>query len=138
MRRFALAVVVATTGTAVFFALAHGLRGLVGSPLQYTLCAVTAFAATVWQADKTSRSFPSNLLPALLITAFTYAAIGAPEGIAEMRARKGDPSGLLNWSTVVFWAVVTTSWWVVPGTAGLITVFNRLSGGRVTADPGAA
>jgi len=117
-------VVVAVVGTGVFEALGLAVSGLVGSFFETLLCAVGAFLSALLFSRPRVLTVRGNLLPAVLITISTFGFIAVGHALEQVFERHMpvdfEPFGL------VFWAVVATSWLVVPGAAVVLSVCSHL------------
>ena len=124
MRRIAAALVMSTMGTGVFFVLRHALVGLIDSPWLLAACVVGSVASTFLFYDVRASVFRSNLGPAVRIVFGTFIVIAAGQAASTWSERgvevDFEPLG------VFLWAVVATSWWLIPGVAVSLCVFNQL------------
>lgn len=115
-------VILSILGTLLFLILAAVLKGLVGSPGEIVGC-VVGIAATVTVAGTRGRFSFWSALPistVIVLSVFVFIAIGhAAEDFLSGQSVGAEPVNL------VFWAVVTTSWWLIPLTAACILVLNR-------------
>ena len=123
MRRIAAALVMSTMGTGVFLVLRHALVGLIDSPRLLAASVVGSVVSSLIFYDVRAFGFRSNLRPAVRIVFGTFLIIGAGQAVSTWSERGVElgfePVG------VVFWAVVATSWWLIPGVAVSLSVFNH-------------
>ena len=118
------ALLVASAGTGVFEALSRLTGGLVGSFYETLFCAVASFISTIAFARPRELGVRENLLPAMLITFSSLVAISVGHAFEQVLERRVavdfEPFGLF------IWAVVVTSWWLVPATAVVLSGCSRL------------
>lgn len=117
--RTLLALAIAVLGTAVFAGLRAVLPGLLDPPLYIAGCFVGAFLSCLSLVAPRRRSFASWLLPAVGICLITYTSIAAAHLLH--RARTWDDTVPTEAGILILWAVMTTSWWLIPLIAGALT-----------------
>ena len=130
--RIQLALAIAVLGTAMFLVLRTLLFGLLEPPLYVAGCFVGAFLSCLSMAAPQRRSFVSWLQPAAGICLSTYAVIA----VAHLLYRAGtwDRTVPGEAATLVFWAVVATSWWLIPAVAAALTWIAAILAKRTTND----
>lgn len=114
--------VIAGVGTAVFALLGVALQGMVGSAGELVGCFIGAGSAS-FAVGTAGRTYEGSLVPASLIVAVTFVSIAAGHALADVLDGcevGGYPIFL------VFLAIVTTSWWLIPSVAGTIAALNWL------------
>ena len=124
----AISLAISAVGTLVLYLLGEALFGLVGSASDVLPCAVGAFLSTFVFHRITTREFKSNLRPAAFIVLATFLFISAGHAIDQVWRRHVavdfEPVGKL------IWAIVATSWWLIPLCALMLTWSNRKLGAR--------
>lgn len=122
--RLARAVAVAASGTVVLWLVGRALPGLVGTRADLIAGAVTSLAATCGLARAAVPTVSGNLATATRIVFLTLAGIAVAHGVDQVFVR-GSP---LDEEPLVklFWAVLGTSWWLVPGTALVLAAVGRV------------
>lgn len=121
--RLLAAAATASVGTVIFLALGAISHGLIGSPLEPTGCFLGAFVSSVLVVREVNRSARRNFLAAVVIVLVTFCSIAAAHAIEQPLIR-GVPVDE-EWRGLLFWAVVTSSWWLVPGVAYVLAFWNR-------------
>lgn len=122
--RILLAAVVASLGTLVFLGLRAALGPLIEPPLYVVGCCCGAFASCFAFAVPPRRPFTAWLPPAAGICLTTYAFIGAAHLIH--RGSTWDATVPDEAMGLIFWAVVATSWWLIPSTAATLMLVSTL------------
>jgi len=126
-KRFAAALVVSLLGTAVFAALFQLLESVSGPGSFFRtrwptiFCAGGSFLSTLAFARVRVVGFVANLRAAAWITFVTYALIAFGHTVERKQMDQ-------EWVGVFGHAVFFTSWWVVPGTAVVLSLLARLLG----------
>jgi hypothetical protein len=123
-----VALFVALVGTAVLFALAALLHGLVGTAWDLSFCGLGAFLGT-WLVNRRERTtFRENLGVATVIVFTTLAFISLGHAASQLVERHiaidFEPLGKFIWATLV------TSWWLIPLCALTLARLNRIGGPR--------
>jgi len=117
------ALVVSLTGTFTLFLLGCLLGGLVGSWWDLTFCFIGAFSTVLCFARSDSDTFWANLRPATAIVFGTFAWISLGYALHQALVRHVsvdfEPIGEFVWATLV------TSWWLIPGTATILTLLGK-------------
>jgi hypothetical protein len=122
--RLSLALAVALVGTVVFLGLRDVLFGLIDPPAYILFCFVGAFVSSMLFASPMQRRFVSLLPRATGIVLLTYVFIS----VGHLAHHIGSwdytvPTEAMN---LLLWALVTTSWWLIPLTAVVLKVFSRM------------
>ena len=121
--RLIAAATTASIGTAVFLALGFISRGLFGSFFEAGGCFVGALLAATAAVRPGFLSLRANLLPAVFVVIAALLGIAAAHA-AEQALVRGVPVDE-EWRGLLLWAVLTTSWWLVPATAWVLALCNR-------------
>jgi len=114
-RRLVLAFIVASLGTAVFLGVRALVVDLLEPPLYIGGCFLGAFVCCLWLAAPEARPFAGWLKRAVGICLTTYIFIGASHLV--YRASTWDYTVPTEGTGMVLWAVLTTSWWLIPALA---------------------
>lgn len=123
-KRILFASVVAALGTTAFLCLRVVLVGLLEPHLYIVGCFIGAFLSSLVFAVPQRRSFRSWILPATGICFVTYATIASCHLLH--RVPTWDHTVPTEALGLVFWAVIGTSWWLVPAVAATMTVVGKL------------
>ena len=119
------ALTIALSGTIVLFCLGFFSVGLVGSCYDLISCFIGAFCSSYLFVRPGTLSFRSNITPAIKIVFATLLVIAVGHAFEQVFSRQVsidfEPLGML------FWATVITSWWLIPLTAFLLCLINRIS-----------
>jgi hypothetical protein len=121
--RLLAALTTATIGTLVFVAVGLVSHGLVGSPLEAAGCFFSALLSTGLVVRASARDPRSNSFAAAFVVFATFLGIAAAHAAEQPLVRGVAVDG--EWRGLLFWAVVTTSWWLVPAAAWVLSVCNR-------------
>jgi hypothetical protein len=125
MLRIVAALVMSATGTGVFLLLRRLLPMLIDSAWLLAGCVVGSFASTLLFYDRSASRVQTNLRPAAKIAFVTFAFIAAGHAASQQFERAVaidfEPIGLFLWATMA------TSWWIIPGAAVSLTLFNHVT-----------
>ena len=117
------AVIVSLLGVAILFLLGRFLNGLVGSVWDLSSRFLGALITTLLFAKQESAAFRAHLFEAVPIVFGTLIFISIGHALSQVYARNTsvdfEPVGKFMWATFM------TSWWLIPGTAGVLTVLSR-------------
>lgn len=118
------ATVIAAAGVVVYLVLVLLLRGILGFFPEVIGCLAGAWLSTYFLGTGDGTTFSRTIPAAIGVVLATFVAID----IAHLIGRfvRGTPT---SWEPLMlfFWAVVATSWWLVPATAAIIAALNRAS-----------
>lgn len=124
----AAALAISAVGTLVLYLLGKALFGLIGTTSDIISCAVGAFLSTFIFHRLSTTEFKPNLRPAALIVFATFVSISVGHAIDQVCHRHVavdfEPIGKL------IWAIVATSWFLIPLCSLLLTWLNKTFGLR--------
>jgi len=103
-------------GTSAGYYARHTGIELAGKVLGLVGCFLGAFLATLILVRSPAASVVANLPAAAWIVALTFLTIAAAVAAEQLLVRGVAVDS--EWLGMLFWAVVTTSWWLVPSCAG--------------------
>jgi hypothetical protein len=116
--------VIAAVGVIVYGVLVLLLRGIVGFFPEVIGCLIGSWLSTYFLGTRDRAAFSRAIPAAIGVVLVTFIAIDIAHVIG--RVVRGTPT---SWEPLMllFWAVVATSWWLVPATAAIIAALNRAS-----------
>lgn len=121
--RVPVALIVSFLGTTVLYVIMKLLEGLLGTSDLFW-CGVGAFLTSLMWANPARRGFRANLWPAAGITFGTFAFISFGHAVHQVAVRHVpvgfEPIGKFIWATLI------TSWWLIPMTAIVLAILNKL------------
>jgi uncharacterized membrane protein YeaQ/YmgE (transglycosylase-associated protein family) len=100
------------------------LRGIIGFFPEVIGCLVGSWLSTYFLGTRDRTAFSRTIPAAIGVVVATFIAIDIAHVVG--RLVRGTPT---SWEplTLLFWAVVATSWWLVPATAAIRAALNRAS-----------
>ena len=116
------ATVIALIGTVVYCGVAALLHGIVGFLPEALGCFIGAWLSSYYIGTRQREHFRSALGASAGIVFATYVSIDIAYAVG--RLARGIST---TWEPLMlfFWAVVMTSWWLVPATAGVVVALSR-------------
>ena len=133
MKRVWVAAVVTLLGCGCFLLVRGLVTDLLDSPWLFVGCAGGAFVTTLAVYDESRRGWLDHLGPGLVLVASTFTAIGLALGLSGVLTRQIDGlTGVLAAvASIWFFAVVYTSWWLVPAATTTLWALRRWGPNRV-------
>lgn len=138
MRRVWFAAVVTVLGSACFLLVRALVTDLLDPAWLLVGCAVGAFVSTFAVYDESRRGWLDHLGPGVVLVASTFTAIGLALALSGVLTRQIDGlTGVLAAiGSIWFFAVVFTSWWLVPAATTTLWALQRWWPNRVRSRDG--
>lgn len=128
LRSLSRALAMAVAGTLLFYLVGRILlKGLVGDAFEVAGCLLGSTMALWVFARGDIVTFRRALPPSLAVVGITFLSIAGGHALSSLAAQRVVGLEPIN---LLFWAIVTTGWWLVPGVAGAIVAVNRSSAAR--------
>ena len=124
-RRIAAAATATLVGVLVLFLLSRLLHGMLDDPGMYVGCASGAFLTTLLMYAPGRMISRRGLGASVVIVLGTYVVMALAFLIDKQVRGVFDSTTWDEARNVLFWAVITTSWWLVPGVMLTLWAFDR-------------